>query len=195
MQRTVAIDGKVRTDATFPAGFMDVLTIDRTNEHFRLLFNVKGKFTLHKITADEAQYKLCKVKRVQLGPKGVPFVATHDGRTIRYPHPDIKENDTVKFNLKTRKIEDSIKFGVGNLVMITGGHNLGRVGILKTVEKHPGSHTIIHVEDLAHNSFSTRLDNVFVIGQGKKANVTLPRGGGIRLTPLQELAHKSLQNK
>jgi hypothetical protein len=51
------------------------------------------------------------------------------------------------------------------------------------------------LQDLAHNSFSTRLDNVFVIGQGKKANVTLPRGAGIRLTPLQELAHKNLQHK
>jgi len=195
MQRTVAVDGKVRTEATYPAGFMDVIHIARTNEHYRLLYNVKGKFTLHKISAEEAQYKLLKVRRVQLGPKSVPFVATHDGRTVRYPHPDIKENDTVKFNLKTKKIEDSIKFGVGNLVMITAGHNLGRVGILKHVEKHPGSHTIVHVEDLAQNSFATRLDNVFVIGQGKKANVTLPRGGGIRLTPLQELAHKNLNNQ
>lgn len=54
---------------------------------------------------------------------------------------------------------------------------------------------LIFSQDLAHNSFATRLENIFVIGQGKKANVTLPRGGGIRLTPLQELAHKNLQQK
>lgn len=90
MQRIVKVDGKVRTDATFPAGFMDVVSIDRTNEHFRLLFNTKGRFALHRIKAEEANFKLCKVKRVQLGPEGIPFLSTHDGRTIRYPHPDIK---------------------------------------------------------------------------------------------------------
>lgn len=36
------------------------------------------------------QYKLCKVRKVQTGPKGIPFLVTHDGRTIRYPDPLIK---------------------------------------------------------------------------------------------------------
>lgn len=39
---------------------------------------------------EEAGYKLLKVKRNQFGKGGVPFIATHDGRTIRYPDPDIK---------------------------------------------------------------------------------------------------------
>ena len=33
--RFVKIDGKVRTDATFPTGFMDVVHIEKTNEYFR----------------------------------------------------------------------------------------------------------------------------------------------------------------
>jgi len=189
-QRIVKVDGKVRTDATFPAGFMDVLTIERTNEHFRLLYNVKGRFALHRIKAEEAGYKLAKVRRVQLGPEGVPFCATHDGRTIRYPHPDVKVNDTVKVNLASGKIEDHIKFGVGNLVMITAGRNLGRVGLLKSIEKHPGSHGIVYVEDLAGKTFATREENVFTVGSGKKALVTLPRGGGIKLSILDEKQQK-----
>lgn len=189
-QRVVRVDGKVRTDATFPAGFMDVVSIERTNEHFRLLYNVKGRFQLHRIKPEEAGYKLCKVRRVQLGPEGVPFCATHDGRTIRYPHPDIKVNDTVKVNLATGKIEDHVKFGVGNLVMITAGRNLGRVGLLKSIEKHPGAHGIVYVEDLAGKTFATRIENVFTVGSGKKALVTLPRGGGIKLSPVDEKAQK-----
>lgn len=189
-QRVVRVDGKVRTDATFPAGFMDVVSIERTNEHFRLLYNVKGRFQLHRIKPEEAGYKLCKVRRVQLGPEGVPFCATHDGRTIRYPHPDIKVNDTVKVNLATGKIEDHVKFGVGNLVMITAGRNLGRVGLLKSIEKHPGAHGIVYVEDLAGKTFATRIENVFTVGSGKKALVTLPRGGGIKLSPVEEKAQK-----
>lgn len=189
-QRVVKVDGKVRTDATFPAGFMDVVSIDRTNEHFRLLYNVKGRFALHRVKPEEAGYKLCKVKRVQLGPEGVPFCSTHDGRTIRYPHPDVAVNDTLKVNLATGKIEDHVKFGVGNLVMITAGRNLGRVGLLKTIEKHPGSHGIVYVEDLAGKTFATREENVFTVGSGKKALVTLPRGGGIKLSIIDEKQQK-----
>lgn len=39
---------------------------------------------------EEAGYKLLKVTRQQVGKGGVPYIATHDGRTIRYPDPDIK---------------------------------------------------------------------------------------------------------
>merc|ERR1712136_133449 len=37
MQRLIKVDGKVRTDPNYPAGFMDVITIDKTGEFFRLV--------------------------------------------------------------------------------------------------------------------------------------------------------------
>lgn len=33
---------------------------------------------------------LLQVKRLQFGKNGIPFVVTHDGRTIRYPDPEVK---------------------------------------------------------------------------------------------------------
>ena len=81
MQRLIKVDGKVRTDATYPAGFMDVISIEKTGEHFRLVYDTKGRFTVHRIQAEEAEYKLGKVKRVQLGKGGIPFLVTHDART------------------------------------------------------------------------------------------------------------------
>merc|ERR1712179_507263 len=90
-QRLVKIDGKVRTDFKFPTGFMDVIQIEKTNENFRLIYDVKGRFTIHRITHQEAKYKLCRVKAVKTGPKNVPYLYTSDGRTIRYPDPVIKD--------------------------------------------------------------------------------------------------------
>ncbi|KAK6024002.1 RS4NT domain protein [Ostertagia ostertagi] len=57
-QRIIKVDGKIRTDHKFPAGFMDVISIERTNETFRLLYDVKGRYTVHRITAAEGQFKL-----------------------------------------------------------------------------------------------------------------------------------------
>ncbi|CAE7634213.1 RpS4, partial [Symbiodinium microadriaticum] len=241
MQRLIKVDGKVRTDMFYPAGFMDVdakskkskdeilqaeldkmqqtvmglkqaltsfpdmpqkfgydigkvdrslaslvkqskeanaydkqtdftklvieVQIEKTKENFRLLYNTKGRFVLHKVAKEEAAYKLCRVKRVTRGPRGTPYAVTHDGRTLRFPDPDVKANDTVRLDLDTSKIMDHLKFEVGNTVMVSGGNNIGRVGTITQREKHPGSFEIIHIKDSAGHSFNTRLENVFVIGQ------------------------------
>jgi ribosomal protein S4E len=89
-QRLVKVDGKTRTDTTYPAGFMDVVEIEKTDEHFRLVYDTKGRFVVHRISREEATYKLCKVRMQRHGQGGVPFIATHDGRTVRYPDPEIK---------------------------------------------------------------------------------------------------------
>lgn len=65
-QRLIKIDGKVRTDPKFPTGFMDVVQVEKTGENFRIIYDVKGRFTVHRITAQEAKYKLCKVREVRL---------------------------------------------------------------------------------------------------------------------------------
>jgi ribosomal protein S4E len=91
------------------------------------------------------QFKLCKVRSVQFGQKGIPYLNTYDGRTIRYPDPLIKANDTIKIDLETNKIMDFFKFNIGNVVMVTGGRNTGRVGVIKNREKHKGSFETIDV--------------------------------------------------
>ena len=136
--------------------FADVLSIEKSEEHFRILYDVKGRFVIHRITPEEATYKLLKVKKVALGNRGVPHIVTHDGRTIRYPDPIVRVNDTVKFDLVQNKITGHIKFDTGNLVMITGGRNMGRAGVIVHREKHIGGYDIVHVKDVIDRTFATR---------------------------------------
>ena len=35
--------------------YTDVVSIEKTGEHFRLLYDVKGRFTIHRITPEEAK--------------------------------------------------------------------------------------------------------------------------------------------
>ena len=129
------------------------------------------------------QFKLCKVRSVQFGQKGIPYLNTYDGRTIRYPDPLIRANDTVKLDLEENKIVDFIKFDVGNVVMVTGGRNRGRVGVIKNREKHKGS---FHVQDATGHEFATCMGNVFTIGKGTKPWISLPKGKGIKLSIIEE---------
>jgi len=195
MQRLVKVDGKVRTDTNFPAGFMDVIEIEKTNEFFRLLYDTKGRFAIHRITPEESKFKLCKVLKIWLGKDRIPHLMTNDGRTIRYPDPLIKGNDTIKINLATGKIDSFVKFETGALGMVTGGNNLGRIGVIEKREKHEGSFDIIHLKDAAGNKFSTRGTNVFIIGKNAASPlVSLPRGKGIKLSIIQDRDRK-LANK
>merc|ERR1712080_319591 len=98
------------------------------------------------------EIKLRRVKRQEYGKGGVPYIVTHDGRTIRYHDPAIKVHDTIKYNVVTSKIEDYVKFDVGNVCFVTAGNNMGRVGVVVNCERHPGSFDIVHVKDKAGHS-------------------------------------------
>lgn len=186
IEKNVMVDGKIRTDPNFPAGFMDVVELPKSKDQFRLIFDTKGKYALHRVSDAEKAFKLCKIKRAELSLKKIPFVVTHDGRTIRYPDPAIKVDDTVKLDLATGKIIDHMKFESGNVSMITKGRSTGRVGVIVHVEHHPGSFDIVTVRDATGNTFSTRQENVFVIGHGETPAISLPKGNGIKLSILEE---------
>ena len=179
----IAIDGKIRKDPKFPVGFMDVVAITKTKSFYRVLYDSKGKFGLCKIGQNESEYKLCKVKARAMGPKGIPYIVTHDGRTIRFPHPDIKEGDSIKLDLEKNQIVSWISNEPGHLAYVTGGNNIGRVGTILHVERHLGSFDIVHLRDSNGKTFATRKSNIFLIGN-KKSEVTLPAGEGLYLNIL-----------
>nr|XP_045245143.1 40S ribosomal protein S4, X isoform-like [Macaca fascicularis] len=139
-------------------------------ENFRLICDTKGHFAVHHITPEEAKYKLCKVRRIFVGTKGIPYLVTHDACTICYPDPLIKVNDTVQIDLETAKITDFNKFDTGHLCMVTGGANLGRIGVIP----NPGSSDVVHLKYANGNSFATRLSNIFLIGKNNKLWIFLP---------------------
>ena len=82
--------------------------------------------------------------------------------------PSIKVNDPIQIDLETGKITYFIKFDTGNLWMVTGGANLGRIGVITNRERHPGSFDVVHVKDANSNSFAAWLSSIFVIGKGNK---------------------------
>jgi len=200
MRRHVAVDKKIRTDINYPAGFMDVVEIkDAQDCRFRLLYDVKGRFVLHRIAPEETNFKLCRIQKkfvaskaaaghnpFQQGQAGaVPVVVTHDGRTIRYADPLLQVNDTIKLDLNSGKVTGIYKFDVGQVAMVTRGANVGRVGEIVGRDKHPGSFEIIHRDKRGQN-FATRIANVFVIGEGKSPAVSLPKTKGIQFSVIEE---------
>jgi small subunit ribosomal protein S4e len=208
-RRAVQVDSKVRTDPTYPAGLMDVIRIEKTDEQFRLIYDVKGRWVLHRITKEEAKYKLLRVLKIskakkasighnkfQTGQAGtIPYMVTHDGRTLKFPDPIIKVNDTIRYDLSTNKVTGHIKFDVGVLAIVTKGANVGRVGVVQKKDRHPGSFDIIHLRDKEGAEFATRIANVFVIGvateKGTQEWISLPKAKGIKKSILEERSERN----
>mmetsp|Transcript_10517 Transcript_10517/g.9061 ORF Transcript_10517/g.9061 Transcript_10517/m.9061 type:complete len:267 (-) Transcript_10517:478-1278(-) len=191
----VFVDGKVRRDSKFPAGFMDVVSIRKTGENFRVLYDIKGRFILRTIKSDEAKFKLCKIVRREVGPNKIPYIVTHDGRTIRYPNPDIDVNDTIKIDIESGKILDFIKFETGQLVYTIQGNNIGRIGVLTSRDRHMGGFDIVHIRDARGHNFATRIGNIFIIGKGKNPAISLPKEAGIYLTPVEKTIQAQQKGK
>jgi small subunit ribosomal protein S4e len=198
MKRKIQVDGKVRTDLNYPAGLMDVVSIPDTKENFRLIYDVKGRFTLTAVTAEQAQFKLCRIVKVDRANKAssgrnpfftgqkavVPYAVTHDGRTLRFIDPTVKVGDTVKIDIKTSKVKEIYKFSMGKIALISGGKNVGRVGQIVSRDRHPGGFDIVHLKDSRGNEFATRVSNVFVIGEKQGDDWTLfmklAKGNGVK---------------
>jgi ribosomal protein S4E len=185
VQKLVRVDDKIRTDENFPTGFMDVISLPKARTAYRVLYDTKGRFVMHKVDGNEAKFKLARVVRQELTHRGIPVIVTHDGRTIRYPNPDIKVGDSVRIDLATGKVTEVYKLELGADVMVTGGKNCGRVGVLLHRDRHPGSFDMVQVRDAVGHEFMTRLGNVFVVGTGEGCLVSLPRGQGVSETITQ----------
>ena len=151
-----------------------------------MLYDCKGRFLLKSVKETEANFKLCRIKRREMGPNRIPYIVTHDGRTMRYPHPDLQINDTIKLELSTGKVLEQAKLEVGNVAYLTGGNNIGRVGVITHRDKHQGGFDIVNLKDSNGKIFATRLTNVFVIGNGNKPFITLPKDNGLYLTPIEK---------
>lgn len=189
-QRLVMVDGKVRTDKRFPTGFMDVVSIPKLGQSYRVLFDTKGRFIAKKIPAQESEFKLLRIVGKDVVAQGVPVAYTNDGRVIRYPPPEAKKGDSLKMNLADGKISAVFSLKIGNLCMVTGGQNIGRVGRITAIDVHDGQHDIVHVTDTAGESFCTRISNIFVIGEGTTSVISLPKAKGLRLSVVEDRKRK-----
>ena len=182
------VDNKIRREPKFPVGFMDVIEIPKCGYAFRIMYDVKGRFKLVDVDVDknEDNYKICRVVKKSVGPNKIPYLVTHDERTLRFVAENVGVHDSIKLNVKTNQVEDVLKMNLGNMAMISHGNNRGRIGTLTHINKFPGSYDLVTLKDKKGTQFTTRIDYVTIIGEGNKTFLTLPSGEGIKKTIIEE---------
>jgi len=176
----VIVDGKVRRKADFPVGMMDVISLPDLNKFYRVMPSDKG-LSLVQISQSEDGFKLSRVEDKTLVSEGVQ-IALHDGSNLLVKVADPKNRvevtyetfDVLKLSLPDREVSDVIRVKVGNVAVITGGKNIGKIGKIVEIEKTEAKkrrQALAVIEDSNGAKYQTILDFVFSLGE-KTALIT-----------------------
>src|SRR5512136_822593 len=137
--RQVSVDGKVVTDYKYPVGLMDVVTVEKTKQSYRMLVDYKAKLKLVQIEDAERDWKLARIDNKTVVSKGKIQINLHDGRNVLLPKDQYKTGDVLKIELPTQKIVKAYKLEKGNLVLLIGGSHPGTVQTIESYEIKRGS--------------------------------------------------------
>jgi small subunit ribosomal protein S4e len=170
----IKIDGRVRRDAKYPVGLMDVIEAPTIKRAYRVLPSIKKRFALHEITRKEIGFKLCKIVNKTSVKGGHLQINLNDGRNILVRSSDprnLKEDiydtqDTLKIEIPNSDVSDNVKLKKGVIAIVTDGKNMGHWGKIVDIEKRSGLHSpIITLVTNEKDQVKTIMDYIFVIGK------------------------------
>ena len=179
----VKVDGVVRKEPKFPVGLMDVLTIEKLGQSFRVLPTPKG-LDLHPIDGEEVGFKICRIEDKTTVKGGHIQLNLHDGRNVLVrvadptnPVEDVyKTLDSLKLGLPGQEVQDHFRLEEGAYAIITGGKNMGfhgriiEIRALRGVKKRRFE---VELETPKGEHIRSILDYVFVVGREEPA-ISLP---------------------
>ena len=162
--RDILIDGKGVRNSKHPVGLMDVVSIPKTKQNFRMLMDTRGKLRAKDITMDRSKWKLCRIEKKTTVRGSKTQLNLHDGRNILVDKDEYHSGDVLKLEIPSQKIVDTLHLREGNMAMVIGGRHAGEIGTIQKYEviKGPAPNIVWFKE-----GFSTTKDNVFVVGTAK----------------------------
>ena len=164
---SIKVDNVVRKNYKLPVGLMDVISIEGTNENFRILINKRGKLTTHPIKKEESLIKPFKIinKRIIKGKK--IQITFHDGRTKLINNNNFKVGDTLVLDLDKKDVKDHFELKKGMLIYLTSGKHKGGTGIIKEIQNSNSVYPNKVIFTKGKETLETFKDNLFVIGKDK----------------------------
>src|SRR5512136_1796898 len=160
--RGIAVDGDVVTDYKFPVGLMDVVTVIKAKQSYRMLVDYKAKLKLVAIEDAEKGWKLARIDNKTTAKKGKVQLNLHDGRCILLPKDQYKSGDVLKIEVPSQKVMKALKLEKGSIALLIGGSHPGSLQTIENYQIRRGS-----VPNLVtfKEGLETIKENVFVVGE------------------------------
>ncbi len=173
-QGKVIVNGKVYRKDDIPVGLMDVIALPDSDKYYRVMPSHKG-LVVAPISKDESNMSLLRVENKSTVHNGIQ-IAVHDGSVILVKVADPKNPvevtydtfDVLKVTYPEKQVIETLKTKEGNLAVITGGKNIGKVGRIVEVEKAEAKkrrQALVVIEDAQGTRYQTIMEFVFSIGE------------------------------
>jgi small subunit ribosomal protein S4e len=163
----VAVDGVIRKNRKYPAGFMDAIAIPKLKKYFRVVITAKG-LDLIEISEKESKLKLCRIENKKVLKEGKVQLNLHDGKNILVSKDVYKTGDTLLVELPKLKIVDHVKMEDGNLCLITKGKSSGKIAKLKEIIITRTREPNKIICELDKKKIEAMKEHVFVVGKDKE---------------------------
>lgn len=163
----IVINGRSKKDYKFPVGFMDIITIPKTNETYRVLLDNKRRLTLKPITNEETDVKLSKIVNKTTIKGGQTQLNLHDGRNL-LTEEDYKVGDVLSLKMPEQEVQNVYKLEEGATVLVTGGKHTGEIGKISEIIINQSSNpNTVVIENSRKENFLTLKEYAFVIGENE----------------------------
>ncbi len=170
----IHVDGRPRKDYKYPAGLMDVVSIPKMKEDYRITIDSKGLKVIE-CPKKEANTKLVRINGKTLIKGGKLQLNLSDGRTMiipvknpKKPKEDVyKTGDSLLIELPNQKIVEHIKLEKGNMILIIGGQNIGTFAKVKETIKTRSREPNKVLCEVDGKEVEAIKDYVFVVGKKK----------------------------
>ncbi|MHA1303330.1 MAG: 30S ribosomal protein S4e [Candidatus Heimdallarchaeaceae archaeon] len=173
-ERNILIDGRVRLSRKYPVGFMDVFSLPKINEYYRMIYKPKVGLRLVPISEEDAKFKFCQIKNKTTLKGGLIQLNLHDGRNITLSDEDYtvsavySTHDTIKISIPEQKIVDKFDLKIGNYGLITSGRGMGQYGVIEDISTHGTVKTkTATIRTPSGETIETLYRYIFVIGRSE----------------------------
>ena len=164
-QHLVKVNGRVRSDARFPVGLFDWLSVEGMPKPWRIIVEKHGRLVASERPVAKAPFKLSKISSKTMTAGRKLRFSTTDGENWTMGKSGLSVQDTVKWNLMDRKIIDEFALEKGQSVLVIGGQRRGSVATIEDVVSGTVTRSaLVRLKPLEGEAFQTTVNNVFVIG-------------------------------
>lgn len=165
--REVLVDQRVVTDPKRSIGLMDVLSIPKLDQNWRVLLDTRGRLALADMNKANAGWKLCRIEDKTTVAGGITQLNLHDGRNLLVKEAPYRTGDVLKVKLPEQKIAEHFPMVEGAHAFITGGSHVGENARITKIEvtRDPRAN-IVHLAD-GDVEYNTVKPYAFVVGKDK----------------------------
>jgi len=161
-EKQVLVDGKVRRESKHPVGLMDVISLPKIGEFYRMLMDKKGRLCIVKISEKESKMKLSRIQSKTIMQGNKIQLNMEDGRSLVVDKDTYKTGDVLELELPSQKIKSHLTFDKKMSVLLLGGKRAGATGVIDEINEN----TIMY-SAASGEKYETLRKYAFIVGNSK----------------------------